>query len=93
VSYKPSYSQRYIDALQAGAKPELHQKSEMTMFSCTGYAAPSPKEPLAPFQFERRDPGPDDIEIKILYCGVCHSDLHQARDEWVNTVYPCVPGQ
>ncbi|MDR3462845.1 MAG: NAD(P)-dependent alcohol dehydrogenase, partial [Beijerinckiaceae bacterium] len=62
------------------------------MFSCTGYAAPRADAPLAPFTFERRDPGPTDIEIKILFCGVCHSDLHQARDEWANTVYPCVPG-
>ncbi len=62
------------------------------MFSCTGYASASAKEPLAPFSFERRDPGEDDIEIKIRYCGVCHSDLHQARGEWGNTIYPCVPG-
>jgi uncharacterized zinc-type alcohol dehydrogenase-like protein len=62
------------------------------MFSCTGYASQSSKEALAPFTFERRDPGADDIEIKILFCGVCHSDLHTARNEWANTVYPCVPG-
>jgi alcohol dehydrogenase (NADP+) len=42
--------------------------------------------------FNRRDPGPKDIQIEILYCGVCHSDLHQARNEWHNTVYPCLPG-
>lgn len=62
------------------------------MFTCTGYATPSAGAPLAPFEFKRREPGPDDIEIKILFCGVCHSDLHQARNEWANTVYPCVPG-
>ena len=62
------------------------------MFTCTGYAATSADTPLAPFTFERRDPGPNDIEIAIVYCGVCHSDLHQARNEWQNTVYPCVPG-
>ena len=62
------------------------------MFTCTGYAAQSSSDTLAPFTFDRRDPGADDIEIKILYCGVCHSDLHQVRDEWHNTVYPCVPG-
>jgi uncharacterized zinc-type alcohol dehydrogenase-like protein len=45
-----------------------------------------------PFTIERRVPGPQDIEIDILYCGVCHSDLHQARDEWQGTTYPCVPG-
>jgi uncharacterized zinc-type alcohol dehydrogenase-like protein len=62
------------------------------MFICTGYAAQHAADPLKPFQFQRRDPGPQDIEIEILYCGVCHSDLHQARNEWQNTVYPCVPG-
>ena len=62
------------------------------MYRCTGYAAETASAALAPFTFERRDPGADDIEIKIRYCGVCHSDLHQARDEWANTVFPCVPG-
>lgn len=58
----------------------------------SGYAAASPSAKLAPFSFERRPVGPDDIEIDILYCGVCHSDLHTARNEWKNTSYPCVPG-
>ena len=62
------------------------------MFQCTGYAATDAQAKLAPFSFERRDPGPNDVEIEILYCGVCHSDLHQARNEWQNTLYPCVPG-
>ena len=62
------------------------------MFTCTGYASSSAEAPLAPFTFQRRDPGPSDIEIEIVYCGVCHSDLHQARNEWQNTLYPCVPG-
>ncbi len=62
------------------------------MFSCTGYAANGAKEPLAPFSFNRRDLGPADVLIDILFCGVCHSDLHQARNEWRNTVYPCLPG-
>ncbi|SFK01356.1 NAD(P)-dependent alcohol dehydrogenase [Methylocapsa palsarum] len=62
------------------------------MFVCTGYAAKTSQSPVAPFTFERRDPGPSDVRIEILYCGVCHSDIHQARDEWHNTVYPCVPG-
>ncbi|HWG48421.1 MAG TPA: NAD(P)-dependent alcohol dehydrogenase, partial [Candidatus Acidoferrales bacterium] len=47
---------------------------------------------LAPFSFQRREPGPRDIQIEILYCGVCHSDLHTVRNEWQNTIYPCVPG-
>jgi uncharacterized zinc-type alcohol dehydrogenase-like protein len=56
------------------------------------YAAQSATSPLAPFTINRRDPLPKDIVIDILYCGVCHSDLHQARNEWHNTIYPCVPG-
>src|SRR5262245_32445360 len=56
------------------------------------YAAPSAKSPLAPFSFVRRDPLPDDVKIDILFCGVCHSDIHTARDEWGGTTYPCVPG-
>ncbi|MBE7209573.1 MAG: NAD(P)-dependent alcohol dehydrogenase [Gluconacetobacter diazotrophicus] len=62
------------------------------MFSCTGYAAQSADAELAPFTFERRDPGPRDIRIDIQYCGVCHSDIHTARGEWGPTMYPCVPG-
>ena len=62
------------------------------MFACTGYASQSAEAPLARFTFERRDPGPDDVRIEILYCGVCHSDLHVARGEWGNTVFPACPG-
>ncbi len=60
-----------------------------------GYAAHSSTSPLQPFSFERREPGPNDIQIDILYCGVCHSDLHTVRDEWASfmpTTYPAVPG-
>jgi len=56
------------------------------------YAAHSASSPLAPFSFDRRDPKPADVQIDILFCGVCHSDLHTARDEWGGTTYPCVPG-
>ncbi|MGN6375241.1 MAG: NAD(P)-dependent alcohol dehydrogenase [Sphingomonas sp.] len=56
------------------------------------YAAQSAETPLAPFSFERRDVGPKDVAIDILYCGVCHSDLHTVRSEWGGTLYPCVPG-
>ena len=62
------------------------------MLSSKGYAAQSATSPLAPFAFERRDPGPADVQIDIVYCGVCHSDLHTARSEWPGTRYPCVPG-
>jgi len=57
-----------------------------------GYAAQSATEALAPFHFERRAPRADDVVIEILYCGVCHSDLHQARNDWHNSIYPVVPG-
>ncbi|AMV36489.1 Aldehyde reductase YahK [Planctomyces sp. SH-PL62] len=60
--------------------------------STKAYAAQAAESPLAPFSLTRRDPLPNDVLIDILYCGVCHSDLHQARNEWGNTIYPCVPG-
>jgi uncharacterized zinc-type alcohol dehydrogenase-like protein len=56
------------------------------------YAAFDPTSPLGPFRLERREPGPRDVQFDILFCGVCHSDLHTARSEWPGTVYPCVPG-
>ena len=58
----------------------------------TAYAAQSATTPLAPFNLERRDLGKHDVQIEILYCGVCHSDLHTVRSEWKGTTYPCVPG-
>src|SRR5256885_6746834 len=64
----------------------------MTTTKAQAYAAQTASSALAPFGITRRGPGPLDIEIEILYCGVCHSDLHQARNEWHNTIYPCVPG-
>src|SRR2546421_568231 len=62
------------------------------MYSTKGYAARSKTSPLSPFSFDRRDPGPTDVQIDILFCGVCHSDIHTARGEWGGTKYPCVPG-
>jgi uncharacterized zinc-type alcohol dehydrogenase-like protein len=62
------------------------------MIKTQGYAAQSATTPLAPWSFERRDPGPKDVQIDILYCGVCHSDLHTVRAEWEGTVFPMVPG-
>lgn len=56
------------------------------------YAAEQAKSPLKPFQIQRRDMRPSDVVIDILYCGVCHSDVHQARDEWGNGIFPMVPG-
>jgi alcohol dehydrogenase (NADP+) len=62
------------------------------MIPVKGYAAQNAKAPLAPFNFQRRDPGSNDVQIDILYCGVCHSDLHQVRDEWGGSIFPMVPG-
>jgi uncharacterized zinc-type alcohol dehydrogenase-like protein len=62
------------------------------MRKAPAYAAQSATTPLGPFTINRRDPGPRDVEMDILYCGVCHSDLHFVRNEWNMTVYPCVPG-
>ncbi|MFL5551784.1 MAG: NAD(P)-dependent alcohol dehydrogenase [Gemmatimonadaceae bacterium] len=56
------------------------------------YAAQGPATPLAPFQIDRRAPRPNDIQLEILFCGVCHSDIHMARNEWKQTIYPVVPG-
>lgn len=62
------------------------------MLKTKAYAAKSSKSKLAPFTFYRREPGPKDVLIEILYCGICHSDIHQVRDEWDNATYPMVPG-
>ncbi len=57
-----------------------------------GYAAQSTTSGLAPFSFDRRDPGPGDVVVDIAFCGICHSDIHQVRDEWGGSMYPMVPG-
>ncbi|MBZ5755537.1 NAD(P)-dependent alcohol dehydrogenase [Pseudomonas sp. S5(2021)] len=62
------------------------------MLEAKGYAAQNATSPLAPYRFQRRAPSANDVQIEILYCGVCHSDLHTARNEWNNTLYPSVPG-
>ena len=62
------------------------------MSKVKSYAAHSAKEPLVPFNLNRREVGAKDVQIEILYCGVCHSDLHTARNEWQNAVYPVIPG-
>jgi uncharacterized zinc-type alcohol dehydrogenase-like protein len=56
------------------------------------YAAQSPTTPLTLWSFDRRDVGPKDVQFDILYCGVCHSDIHQVRGEWGNSTFPMVPG-
>ena len=62
------------------------------MIKAKAYAAQTAKSPLTPYSFERRDPGPLDVQIDIQYCGICHSDIHMARNEWGMSTYPCVPG-
>jgi uncharacterized zinc-type alcohol dehydrogenase-like protein len=71
------------------------ETSRPATFPAKAFAARSANSGLGPFTMERRDPRPQDVQIEILFCGVCHSDLHQVRDEWnavMPTVYPCVPG-
>jgi alcohol dehydrogenase (NADP+) len=68
---------------------------EPQSYAAKAFAAKSPTSAMAPHTLQRRAPRPQDVQIEILYCGVCHSDLHQVRNEWVDfsaTVYPCVPG-
>jgi alcohol dehydrogenase (NADP+) len=62
------------------------------MLQTRGYAATGPESPLGPFDFARRDVGPRDVLIEILYCGICHTDIHQTRNEWGESTYPMVPG-
>ena len=62
------------------------------MTATKGYAVEGATDTLHHFDFERREPGPHDVQFDILYCGVCHSDIHQVRNEWGNSIYPMVPG-
>ena len=62
------------------------------MIKTHGYAAHSATTPLTPFDYEHREPGPKDVQITVDFCGICHSDIHQARNEWNNAIYPMVPG-
>jgi alcohol dehydrogenase (NADP+) len=74
---------------------ETIEAARSATFSAKAFAAQSAISGLTPHSIQRRTPGPQDVQIEILFCGVCHSDLHQVRDEWKSvmpTVYPCVPG-
>ncbi|MBD2858295.1 NAD(P)-dependent alcohol dehydrogenase [Spongiibacter sp. KMU-158] len=62
------------------------------MLSAKGYAAQTPEDALAPYDFQRRQMDDEDIQLEVLYCGVCHSDIHSARNDWGRTRYPLVPG-
>jgi uncharacterized zinc-type alcohol dehydrogenase-like protein len=64
----------------------------VTALKTAAYAVKDKSSPLAPFSIERRQPGPNDVLIDIHYCGVCHSDIHQVRDEWGGSIFPMVPG-
>ena len=79
---------------ETAQKPARDVQNPQT-YTAKAFAAQSPTSGLAPHTIHRRSPRPQDVQIQILYCGVCHSDLHQARNEWqmvMPTVYPCVPG-
>jgi uncharacterized zinc-type alcohol dehydrogenase-like protein len=80
---------------EAARQTPASSSQEPQTFPAKAYAAAGAKTGLAPASIRRREPQPQDVQIEILYCGVCHSDLHQVRDEWndvMPTVYPCVPG-
>ena len=62
------------------------------MLSVQGYAAYNHQDPLKPFTFDRRAVGTNDVQIDILYCGICHSDIHMAHNDWGRSLYPFVPG-
>jgi uncharacterized zinc-type alcohol dehydrogenase-like protein len=62
------------------------------MFNAKAYSVTSATAPLAPATILRREPGPLDVQIQILFCGICHTDVHIVRNEWHGTTYPCVPG-
>src|SRR5262245_15111590 len=62
------------------------------MIPTKAYAAINARSPLVPYEIVRRNPGPNDVQIEILFCGVCHSDIHTVRSEWQGTMYPAIPG-
>jgi uncharacterized zinc-type alcohol dehydrogenase-like protein len=85
---------RLKEKMKNHARERGHYRSRrmLSVIKTNGYAVEGATAPLAPFSFERREPGAHDVQIEILYCGVCHSDIHQARNEWGNSIYPMVPG-
>jgi len=70
----------------------MRDRTTVPMTKTKAYAAPAARSPLAPFEIDRREVGDHDVLVEIAYCGVCHSDVHQARDEWGGSVFPMVPG-
>ncbi|HEY1214521.1 MAG TPA: alcohol dehydrogenase catalytic domain-containing protein, partial [Bryobacteraceae bacterium] len=84
-----------VENTASATLPTENQSELQGAYSAKAFSARSATSGLAPGSIPRRNPRPQDIQIEILYCGVCHSDLHQVRDEWKSmapTVYPCVPG-
>jgi alcohol dehydrogenase (NADP+) len=80
--------------VETAQKPAKEVQQPET-FTAKGFAARSASSRMTPFSFQRRSPRPQDIQIEILFCGICHSDLHTVRNEWaavMPTIYPCVPG-
>jgi uncharacterized zinc-type alcohol dehydrogenase-like protein len=95
--YKHEIDRRRIAAMSEMTSTITAEEKKLTgkTYPAKAYAAQSASSGLAPAPIQRRAPRPTDVQIEILYCGVCHSDLHQIRNEWENmmpTVYPCVPG-
>ena len=77
------------------ASPQEDVAESRMTYTAKAFAARDANSGLAPASIKRRAPRPQDVQIEILYCGICHSDLHQVRNEWsgvMPTVYPCVPG-
>src|SRR5215475_14796042 len=75
-----------------GLQVERHSRGDTSMLDSHGYAAQQAHTPLAPFSFKRRDPGPQDVVLELTHCGICHSDIHYARNDWGFTQFPVVPG-
>src|SRR3954463_9526426 len=75
-----------------GSDVPLASKEQREMHTVKAWGAPAAGKPLAPMTIERREPGPRDVVIDVKFCGVCHSDIHQARDEWSGATFPMVPG-
>jgi alcohol dehydrogenase (NADP+) len=90
----PSSGQQLLSVVRQRKLPPSAQPlpTQTKMPRTKAYAAQAPDTPLAPFQIDRREPLPNDVQLEILYCGVCHSDIHMVRNEWKQTIYPIVPG-
>src|SRR5512141_781989 len=81
--------------IEGAAESLAHEEDSTMTGTIPAWAAPSAKAPLAPHPITRPEPGPRDAQNEILYCGVCHSDVHQVRNEWADSmpsVFPMVPG-